>query len=151
VYVYVRHYLLQFRNRYINSTSPAMRCFLTAEYRIRNIFPSSNVISSPLQLDHLFQMWEKVGEGILWKRDVTVNRRSDYSTENSLIHVWFLNHLLIPRIIKILKVCGKRVGKRMCIQRREQRIMPCHQHLPFRRGQCFCRYCCSSVDSRLRT
>jgi len=35
---------------YINSTSPAMMCFLTAEYRIRNIFPSSNVISSPLRI-----------------------------------------------------------------------------------------------------
>jgi hypothetical protein len=74
-----------------------MMCFLTAEYRIKKILPSSNMISSPLHLARTY--W---GEGILWKCDLIVNWRSYHPTKDGFIHIWLLNHLLVPRIIEIL-------------------------------------------------
>lgn len=82
---------------YINSTSPDMMCFLTAEYRIKKMLPSSNVISSPLQLARAY-----LGDGVLWKCDLIVNWRSYHPTEDGFIHIRFLNHLLVPGIIEVL-------------------------------------------------
>jgi hypothetical protein len=94
---------------YINSTSPDMMCFLTAEYRIKKILPSSNVISSPLQLERSSSGW------ILWKCDVVVYRRSYHPTKDGFVHIRFLNHLFVPGIIEILKVGRKRIRKSMSV------------------------------------
>jgi len=65
--------------------------FLTAEYRTKNIFPSSKVISSPLAR----QLQNKEGK-VLCKRYITVFWGSYYSAKDGFIHIWFLNHLFIP-------------------------------------------------------
>jgi hypothetical protein len=81
---------------HISSTSPFFMNFVTAEYCIKKMFPSSKVISSPL--------WCKLGlksRELLKSYGAVVGGLVD-STEHRFVQVWFLYHFFITRVVKCL-------------------------------------------------